>query len=52
MGVAAQRAPVGAQTSRPPQKFGHGPYFIGKQLSETHSLFGNEIIKQVIVVSV
>ena len=33
MGVAVPRAPVGTRSPEPPQKFGHGPLFVGQLLS-------------------
>ena len=33
MGVAVPRAPVGTRSPKPPQKFGHGPLFVGQLLS-------------------
>ena len=33
MGVAVPRAPVVTRSPEPPQKFGHGPLFVGQLLS-------------------
>ena len=33
MGVAVLRAPVGTRSPKLPQKFGHGPKFVGQLLS-------------------
>ena len=33
MGVAVPRASVGTRSPEPPQKFGHGPLFVGQLLS-------------------
>ena len=38
MSVAVPQAPVGTRSPEAPQKFGHGPYFVGQLLSRNQVL--------------
>ena len=42
MGVAVPRAPMVTQSSEPPQKFGHGPKFVGQLLSRNQVSQNNQ----------
>ena len=43
MSVAGPRAAVGTRSPEPPQKFGHGPFFIGQLLSENQVSQKNQV---------
>ena len=42
MGVAVPRAPVVTRSPEPPQKFGHGPLFVGQLLSRNQVSQNNQ----------
>ena len=42
MGVAVPRAPVVSRSPEPPQKFGHGPLFVGQLLSRNQVSQNNQ----------
>ena len=51
MGVAVPRAPVGTQSREPPQKFGHGPLFVGQLLSRNQVSQKNHDIFNLVLAS-